>query len=126
MVFLLSMFFRWKEGVFQPNHLSAESMLWVFFVTLFLFSCGLTLFLFLGCPCFLFFIMTLFFSVIGRRHAPSILIMKLLIPMAAVCALIETSPAQTFSVLHDFVNNPDGSRPESTLVLGGDVLYGAT
>ena len=33
---------------------------------------------------------------------------------------------QTFNVIHNFTNNPDGASPEAGLVLSGNTLYGTT
>ena len=35
-------------------------------------------------------------------------------------------PGQTYSVIHNFTNNPDGQNPMAGLVLGGNTLYGTT
>jgi uncharacterized repeat protein (TIGR03803 family) len=45
---------------------------------------------------------------------------------AALLALATASPAQTFTVLHSFTNVSDGKRPESSLALSSNTLYGTT
>src|SRR2546427_112906 len=53
--------------------------------------------------------------------------MKLFSFVSGLLALAATSPAQTFTTLHslDYVTD-DGYRPESSVVVGGDTVYGTT
>src|SRR5262245_45538258 len=54
------------------------------------------------------------------------LTLKWLSLIAGFLALAATSPAQTFNLIYGIPNTSGAGRPEATLALGGNTLYGAT
>lgn len=66
------------------------------------------------------------FAFCGRfgRIPATMKAMEFLIRILAFAIVVTNVPAQTLTVLHAFTNSPDGSAPDSGLVLSGGTLYG--
>ncbi len=53
-------------------------------------------------------------------------VLKIITVILGLCVATGNLVAQTFTVLHNFTNSPDGDQPMAGLTLSGNMLYGTT